>query len=141
MQGKAVQTNQTDQADQAGDFLKAYDFSTGVLRAWLGAYSVGVPAFLFTHDDVLKKLVAQHRAVYIAEIFALAVALQVAITFINKYIQWGVYSRHSPPRRINWYTNLCEKMSEWILVDALVDIATIVFLGWGSFLVFTSLLG
>jgi len=90
---------------------------------------------------VLKKLVAQHRAVGIAEAFALAILLQVAITFINKYIQWGIYSRHSAPRRINWYTDLCEQMSEWIWIDALVDIATIVFLGWGSFIVFTSLVG
>jgi len=129
-----------DQQDQVSDFLDAYDFSTGILRAWLGAYSVGVPAFLFTHDEVLKKLVAQHRAAHIAELFALAIVLQVLITLINKYVQWGVYARHSTPKRINRYTNLCEKASEWIWMDAIADIATIVFLAWGSLLVFSSLL-
>jgi len=128
-----------DQEDQASDFLKAYDFSTGLLRAWLGAYSVGVPAFLFTHDDVLKKLVAQHRAAHIAELFALAIALQVLITLINKYVQWGIYARHSPPKRVNWYTNLCDKASEWIWMDAVADIASIVSLAWGSLMVFSSL--
>jgi hypothetical protein len=128
-----------EQGEQASDFLNAYDFSTGILRAWLGAYSVGVPAFLFTHDDVLKKLIAQHRAAHIAELFALAIALQVLITLINKYVQWGVYARHSTPKRFNWYTNLCEKASEWIWMDAVADIATIAFLAWGSLLVFSSL--
>jgi hypothetical protein len=129
------------QDDQASDFLNAYDFSTGVLRAWLGAYSVGVPAFLFTHEAILKKLVAHHRATCIAEIFAGAIALQVLITFINKYVQWGVYTRHSPPKRINWYTDFCENASEWIWMDAIVDVATIVLLAWGTLMVFSSLVG
>jgi hypothetical protein len=128
-----------DQGEQVGDFLKAYDFSTGLLRAWLGAYSVGVPALLLTHDGALKRLVAQHQATRIAGIFALAIGLQVAITLINKYIQWGAYARHSPPKRINWYTDLCETASEWIWLDAIVDITTIGLLAWGSITVFSSL--
>jgi hypothetical protein len=128
-----------DQSDQVSDFLEGYSTSTALLKAWLGAYSVGVPAFLFTHEKVLAKLSAQGRAACVAEIFAAAIALQVFVTLLNKYTQWGVYARHSAPKRINWYTNLCEKMSEWIWLDAIADIATIALLAWGSSLVFSSL--
>ena len=128
-----------DQSDQVKDFLEGYGTSTNLLKAWLGAYSVGVPAFLFTHDKILTKLVAQGRAACIAELFAAAIALQVLVTLINKYVQWGVYARHSTPKRINGYTNLCERMSEWIWLDALADLATVALLAWGSFVTFTSL--
>jgi hypothetical protein len=128
-----------DQSDQVKDFLEGYKTSAALLKAWLGAYSVGVPAFLFTHDKVLTKLVAQGHALCVAQIFGIAIALQVAVTFANKYIQWGVYARHSEPKRIDAYTDLCEKMSEWIWVDALADATTIALLAWGSVVVFFSL--
>jgi hypothetical protein len=128
-----------DQSNQASDFLDAYGSSSALLKAWLGAYSVGVPAFLFMHEKVLGRLLAQGRATCVAELFASAIALQVLITLINKYIGWGVYSRHSPPPRLNWYTNLCETMSEWIWMDVIADLATIALLTWGSVLVFASL--
>lgn len=124
------------QSGQAADFLSSYNNATGLLRAWLGAYSVGVPAFLFTHDSVLTKLVAQRKAALVAEIFALAIACQVAITFLNKYVEWGVYDRYSPPERDNWYTRICDKISEWIWLDLIADVATIAFLAWGSVTVF-----
>jgi hypothetical protein len=130
---------QHDQSAQASDFLDGYTSSATLLKAWLGTYSVGVPAFLFTHDKVLTKLVAQGRAACIAEVFACAIGLQVFVTFLNKYIQWGTYARHSPPATINWYTTFCEKASEWIWVDALVDATTIALLAWGSLVVFASL--
>jgi len=128
-----------DQGDQVGDLLAAYNFSTGLLRAWLGTYSVGVPAFIFSREDVLKKLVSQHRATGVAELFALAISLQVAITLINKYIEWGAYAKYSTPKLINWYTNFADKASEWIWLDALADVGTIALLAWGSVVVFSAL--
>ncbi|HYB65313.1 MAG TPA: hypothetical protein VEC59_08645 [Steroidobacteraceae bacterium] len=132
-------TKQSDQTDQARDFLGSYNSATNLLRAWLGAYSVGVPAFLFTHDSALTKLVDHNAAAKVAEIFALAIAFQVAITLINKYVEWGVYARHSPPPTRNWYTALCEKASEWIWLDLTADLATIGLLVWGSLVVFSVL--
>jgi len=133
-------TKKPDQSDQAGDFLKAYDYSAGLLRAWLGAYSVGVPAFLFTQESAWKKLVEQGAAPRVGAIFAVAIAFQVGITLINKYIQWGVYSRYSPPERLNWFTNFCDKASEWIWLDAIADLTTIGLLVWGSLTVFAVLM-
>ena len=76
-----------DQTDQSADFLQAYNSATNLLLAWLGTYSVGVPAFLFTNQAALTKLVSQQKTARVAVIFGLAIASQVLITLLNKYIE------------------------------------------------------
>jgi hypothetical protein len=116
--------------------LASYDTTTRILKAWFGAYSLGVPAFLFTRDAVVHKLVAHHAALCIASIFALAILLQVFILFFNKYTQWGVYAMHSTPERIDSFTRWCDRASEWIWLDFWIDVLTIVLLAIGSVRVF-----
>jgi hypothetical protein len=123
----------------ARDALGAYDFGMKTLRAWLGTYSVGVPAFLFTRETALRRLVQHEDAYRVALMFAIAIALQVALTFINKYTQWLVYARHSEPSGWdNKLTRWAEKVSEWIWIDLLFDFGTIVFLVMGTYWAFKS---
>jgi len=123
------------------DFLEAYDSAAKQLRTWLGAYSVAVPAFLFTHQTSLTRMIDQGRAGCIALLFAIAIALQVALTFINKYVGWGNYAKNCEPATVTRYTNLCDRVSEWIWIDAIVDASTILLLACGTVVVYRSLVG
>jgi hypothetical protein len=102
---------------------------------------VGVPAFLFSKSAVVDKLIAHHAAYRIGALFAAAIGLQVAITFFNKYTQWGVYASHTEPPIVGPIPDWCERVSEWILVDLCMDAGTILLLALGTFQVFTTLVG
>jgi hypothetical protein len=125
--------------DVGQDALSAYGFSNNVLRAWLGTYSIGVPALLFSGEGLRSKLAASGHANCVALCFALAIACQVALTFFNKYTQWGVYAKSSDPPLINAFTAWCERASEWILIDLFVDLATICLLAVGTVTAYRSI--
>jgi hypothetical protein len=134
-----VRASNRHKRETANASYEAYSYCNRTLRAWLATYSVGVPAFLFTKSAVINKLKGQNVLYSVALLFAVAIALQIALTFVNKYTQWAVYAKHTPPPSTGPIIDWCETVSEWIWVDLLLDSATILLLAWGSFDVFTAL--
>ena len=116
--------------------LEAYGYCTNVLRAWFGAYSIGVPALVLSTDKLRQPLLASGHSKSALGCFVGAIALQVLLTFINKYTQYGVYERYGTAKTRNWFTAGSESISDWILVDFVADVGTIVCLVAGSLAIF-----
>jgi hypothetical protein len=116
--------------------LDAYGYCTNILRAWFGAYSIGVPALVLSTDKLRQALLASKWNQAVLCCFAGAIALQVFLTFINKYTQYGVYERYGTSKTMNWFTKGSESISDWIWVDFIADVGTIIFLVVGSVMVF-----
>ena len=123
----------------AKDSLEAYGYCTNILRAWFGAYSIGVPALILSTDKVRQLILASRDSRGLLGCFAGAIALQVLLTFLNKYTQYGVYERHSHSKTTNWFTSGSVKISDWILVDFIADAGTIVLLVFGSFMTYNAI--
>lgn len=117
--------------------LDAYGYCTNILRAWFGAYSIGVPALILSTDKLRQMILASGWSKQILGCFAGAIALQVFLTFINKYTQYGVYERYGTSPTKNWFTKGSETVSDWILVDFSADVGTIILLVIGSLMTFS----
>ena len=117
--------------------LDAYGYCTNILRAWFGAYSIGVPALILSTDKLRQMILASGWSKQVLGCFAGAIALQVFLTFINKYTQYGVYERYGTSRTKNWFTKGSETVSDWILVDFSADVGTIILLVIGSLMTFS----
>jgi len=116
--------------------LEAYGYCTNILRAWFGAYSIGVPALILSSDKLRQTMLASGHSKPVLSCFAGAIALQVFLTFVNKYSQYGVYERYGSSKTKNWLTAGAVSISDWMWVDFLSDVGTIIFLVIGSFMIF-----
>ncbi len=81
-------------------------------------------------------MLASGRSKAVLSCFAGAIALQVLLTFINKYSQYGVYERYGGSKTKNWLTAGAESISDWMWVDFTSDVGTIVFLVIGTIMMF-----
>ena len=121
--------------------LASYDYFTNILRLWFGAYSIGTPALIVNSDKLRAIVLASPDGKGLLTCFAAAIALQVFLTFLNKYTQYGVYNLYGNPPTRKWWTLGSEKISEWIVIDLLIDVATIAFLSIGTISLYRILVG
>ena len=112
--------------------LEAYGYCTNVLRLWFGTYSIGAPALLLSNDKIRQIVLASAQGKGLLSCFAAAIALQVFLTFVNKFTQYGVYELYGGSKTKNWFTVGSEKVSDWIIIDFIVDVATMGFLAYGT---------
>jgi hypothetical protein len=134
---KSLGDSKKHNEDIAKAALDAYGYCTNILRAWFGAYSIGVPALILSTDKLRQSILACGLSKQILGCFAGAIALQVLLTFINKYTQYGVYERYGTSHTKNWFTKGSETVSDWILVDFSADVGTIILLVIGSLMTFS----
>jgi hypothetical protein len=127
-----------DKKELARGSYASYESGRNVLRAWLAAYSIGVPALILTTSSLREELKKHGTADSVMLLFGSAIALQVAITWFNKYTQWGTYAFHADPPEITRFTKLCDRVSSWIWIDCAVDLSSMVALVWGSAVAYRS---
>jgi hypothetical protein len=127
-----VEGNRSDSEDTAKNALEAYGYCTNVLRLWFGTYSIGAPALILSNDKLRQVVMSSAGGKGVLSCFAGAIALQVFLTFVNKFTQYGVYELHGSTKTKNWFTLGSEKVSDWIIIDLIADVATIVFLALGT---------
>jgi len=121
-----------DPPDIAKNSLEAYGYCTNVLRLWFGTYSIGAPALILSNDKLRQVVLASVNGKGVLSCFAAAIALQVFLTFVNKFTQYGVYELYGGSKTRNWFTLGSEKVSDWIMIDLVVDVATLFFLAFGT---------
>lgn len=74
------------------EFYKAYEEYARNLRAWFVAYGVGGPVLILTQEHVSKAVIASGAGPGIARLFLSGVGLQILLSLINKWANWGVYA-------------------------------------------------
>jgi hypothetical protein len=133
---QSISTTGKDDDEIAKSALEAYGYCTNILRAWFGAYSIGVPALILSSDKLRQTMLASGLSKRVLSCFAGAIALQVFLTFVNKYSQYGVYERYGSSKTRNWLTAGAVSISDWMWVDFISDVGTIIFLVIGSLMTF-----
>lgn len=128
--------------DDAKQYLDAYGEHSKVIRTWFVAYGIGAPVLLLTDKELAPAVRASGEARGIALWFLVAVALQVLLAALNKFAMWGLYYGTVTPRfqdrrayRIAFW------FSERILIDLLVDVATLICFGIATWSVFGVVVG
>ena len=69
----------------------AYSEYNKVLRAWVVAFGIGVPATFLINSDLVKYISHETGNPRIFYIFLLGACAQVVMAFINKTINWCTY--------------------------------------------------
>ena len=109
--------------EEVNRIVAAYTEHNKVLRAWLAAYSIGVPGFIFSNDYLRCIIISNGIAREILKLFILAIAIQVFITFINKYINWINYNASDRKKQeYSFIENICDSISQFIFLDFIADI-------------------
>ncbi len=121
--------------EQEGDHEVSCESSKS-LRMWLVAYGIGAPAFI-THPSILEKVSQTGNARLVGLLFLCGVALQVYLFFRTKISMWYLcFDEWQSEFERNSTSEICEWYSERFLLDAAVDLLTIVFFGTATVLVF-----
>ena len=82
---------------EADAYAAAYRQHATTLRSWLVAYGVGGPAVFLTNDKLRDALKASENLKWIGWTFLLGVAIQVPMSFVDKYSDWICYQRCQNP--------------------------------------------
>ena len=107
-------------------FFKIYDAHTKILRAWLVAYGVGGPVLILTHEKIAKKVTDSGFGREIALLFIIGVGLQVLLSLVNKWVNWGLYAYSETEQHVKGKRyKACSWTSEQVWFDILLDIGTI----------------
>jgi len=114
-----------------------YNDYNKALRAWFVAFGVGLPVVYISSKDARDYLVSLEGHKFVIICFVIAMCLQIAIAFLNKYISWCAYRTEG-----NLVNNI--KTSKFILwikswenaiwLDAAIDIASLIFFGVSIFI-------
>ena len=110
------------------DHYTAYSDYAKTLRTWLVAYGIGGPVLLVTQERLATRVIASGCARWIVCIFLAAVAIQVILAFVNKWITWIQYgdaASFGRPPRFRVYT--IEDL--WSGVEPALDVVSIVAFG------------
>ena len=126
--------------DDRKTLLEVYSEYNRHLRNWLILFGVGIIGVIFSNDLLIGALTASNNFKDALIYFAIGVGLQIAIAVINKYYNWRNYYLESHPistkekdadsKRKFWL------FADWIWVDWLVDLLTIIFFVCGLYEVY-----
>jgi hypothetical protein len=112
------------------------------LRHWFLAYGVGGPLLLISNKDIYSDIAASGEAPGIVILFAIGVAAQIAITFINKWNNWILYWYFDETKaRQGAGVRFCNWLSEKFWIDVACDLVSLVMFGWATIKVLNVLLG
>jgi hypothetical protein len=119
-----------------------YATYAGTLRAWLVAYGVGGPVLFLTNEKAAARVASSAYAKQIITLFLVGVALQVGLSFINKWAAWNIYAGEVEPDRNDLLTY---KIWDWIngqsWIDFIVDVGSVGVFVWATYLVLRVFLG
>ncbi|MCP4536226.1 MAG: hypothetical protein GY832_03685, partial [Chloroflexi bacterium] len=124
-------TPMTDDNKITYEQYAAYSGYAKTLRTWLVAYGIGGPVLLVTQETLATRVMASGHARWIVCIFLAAVAIQVILALVNKWITWLQYgiassSRRQPRSRILTIEDL------WPGVEPVLDLVSVVAFGWAT---------
>lgn len=122
-------------------FFEVYKEYAGHLRTWLVGYGVGLPALILSNQHFYDLLSKAGNLRFVGIFIMCGLLPQVVLAIANKYLNWISYwgELDKVNKKSKIYL-LVDGISEWIIVDFLVDIITIVCYISGTWLIFQGLL-
>ncbi len=128
--------------DCGKDNLDFYHEYNKTLRAWFVGFGFGVPALFIVNDAARRKLMAAESAECIVWLFLLGAAAQVLSAFINKFVSWCAYRKHSCGDTVLcWPVRAGARAENWILIDFAFDLASLVMFVWSISMLVALFLG
>lgn len=123
------------------EFYKVYDEYAKNLRAWFVAYGVGGPVLILTQEKVSQVVIESGSGRVVALFFLAGVVLQVLLSLVNKWANWGVYAYSetedlSEGKRFRF----CSWASNQVWFDVLLDLGSMACFGaatWNIVRLFT----
>jgi hypothetical protein len=113
----------------------AYTEYSKTLRTWLVTYGIGGPILFISQDQIATKLAASPNKSCIIYLFLIGVAAQVAISLLNKWLNWIAYEMDmNPPLKLRTFHNAVIWLANQFWFDILCDIVSV-----ASFIVATFL--
>ena len=126
--------------DEESTHFANYAEYSKTLRAWLVAYGIGGPVLLLTNKDAPTKISESPHLSLIISLFVAGVALQIFLSFINKWAAWQMYKGacidgHQTTRTYrawDWINS-----QSWI--DFLIDLGVLISFSVATWLVLATL--
>ena len=79
-----------DTSDYTGHFANYAEYSK-TLRSWLVAYGIGAPVLFLLSKDAPETISRSPHLKTIVTLFIVGVALQILLSFLNKWAAWNMY--------------------------------------------------
>jgi hypothetical protein len=111
-------------------FYKVYEEYAKNLRAWLVAYGVGGPVLILTQEEVSRVVTASGAGAGVAVLFLAGVGLQVLLSLLNKWVNWGIYAYSETQELLDGKRyRACEWISQQMWIDLLLDVGAVACFG------------
>ena len=123
--------------DLVGEFYKAYEEHSKVLRTWLVAYGIGAPVLFLTNDTLAARLAESGSSASVGALFLLGVAAQVGLAAVNKTMMWACYySERNPSVQERWWSKAAYWLGKFFLIDLMIDVVTLALFGSATWILF-----
>jgi hypothetical protein len=124
----------------SSEYLSAYSEHSTILKTWLAAYGVGAPVLILSQEKLWTRLNDAGSLRLIAILFLAGVALQVLLAATNKSIMWTCYfGELKPAYKLTRRYKAADWLSERFIIDALVDIISILIFSLATYFCMMSL--
>lgn len=121
----------------ADEYIELYNEYARTIRTWFVAYGVGAPVVFLTNDALAKKITESGCAKAIGLCFLVGAVLQVLLASANKFSMWCLYyGETSAEFKKKRRYKLAYRFSEAMWIDAIVEVATLVAFGLGTWWAF-----
>src|SRR5690606_31515166 len=99
-------------------------------------YGIGGPVLFLTNQGLSEKVAAAPNKRLIVSLFLAGVALQIALSFINKWCAWNLYAGENDiAYRLKKRYNIWRAVNDWSWLDFAIDAASIIAFVWSTWLV------
>ena len=122
---------------QTGFFEQYWRYASS-LRDWLVVYGVGGIVLVFKEDALFDNAGRDNLVSVIIGSFLIAVAAQIVMAFIRKWIHWFIYYGQAENRtETRWYDHIVH-LSKWVWLDIVADIVSLTAFAVAGFLFVTA---
>ena len=115
-------SSKAEEDSDAEGFYKEYSSYTGTLRVWFVTFGIGGLYLLLTKSELLNKLRETQHIKDIAFLFLLGIGTQIFVAFLNKWVNWYIYSFDGDDS--SHFARFVERLSKQFWIDISFDIIT-----------------
>ncbi len=125
--------------NKKSEFFEPYANFSKLLRTWLVSYGIGA-IFFISSQSVISTVLQEHKETskYIISLLISGLVIQVVAAFLYKYSMLYLYHGETDTKLQNSLRyKIADKLSEFILLEMLFDIFSIIIFSYATYLIAT----
>ena len=126
--------NNNSNQNEENDRYSVYEEYAKTLRTWFVAYGIGFPAVILSRKELFDSFKESSDFKLIISLFLIATALQIMISFLNKWAAWIRHNYFSRGKQNSSSYKIADWYSNQYGIDVFLEVITFLSFAYGTYL-------